>query len=265
MTQLFSSTDMALARRVEAGHAHSATASSSGVSVEAIAGGWAIFHQVDSPVTQAIGIGLSGGMDPADLDRLEASYHDRGSAAVIDLCTLADSSLLPMFQERGYVIREISNALVRRVDGTEEFEMGPGVGVEPVAGSEYPSWARLVVQGFAGETDVPEEQMAMMASPDPRIEAFFGLWESTRGAGAAMDVHAGLATFFGDATLVPARGHGLQLALIRQRLRRSAELGCDLATASVVPGSSSHRNYERAGFQLVYGRVMVALAPGKLS
>ncbi len=126
MTQLFSSTDMALARRVEAGHAHSATASSSGVSVEVIAGGWAIFHQVDSPVTQAIGIGLSGGMDPADLDRLEASYHDRGSAAVIDLCTLADSSLLPMFQERGYVIREISNVLVRRVDGTEEFEMGAG-------------------------------------------------------------------------------------------------------------------------------------------
>ncbi len=105
----------------------------------------------------------------------------------------------------------------------------------------------------------------MVASPDPRIEAFFGLWESTRGAGAAMDVHAGLATFFGDATLVPARGHGLQVALIRQRLRRAAELGCDLATASVVPGSSSHRNYERAGFQLVYGRVMVALAPGKLS
>jgi GNAT superfamily N-acetyltransferase len=102
-----------------------------------------------------------------------------------------------------------------------------------------------------------------MASPDPRIEAFFGVWESARGAGAAMDVHAGLATFFGDATLVRARGHGLQLALIRHRLRRAAELGCDLATASVVPGSISHRNYERAGFQLVYGRVMVARALGK--
>jgi hypothetical protein len=73
-----------------------------------------------------------------------------------------------------------------------------------------------------------------------------------------MDVHAGLATLFGDSTLVQARGHGLQLALIRHRLLRAAQLGCDLATASVVPGGVSHRNYERAGFELVYGRVMVS-------
>src|ERR1700722_8461348 len=100
MTQLFSSTDMALARRIEAGHAHCATASTSGVSVEEIGGGWAIFHQVDSPVTQAIGIGMSGAMGTDDLDRLEAFFHQRGSAAIIDLCTLAEPSLLGMLQER---------------------------------------------------------------------------------------------------------------------------------------------------------------------
>jgi hypothetical protein len=75
-----------------------------------------------------------------------------------------------------------------------------------------------------------------------------------------MDVHAGLATLIGDATLVPARGRGLQLALIRHRLRRAAQLGCDLASASVVPGSISHRNYERAGFHFVYARVKVSRA-----
>ena len=125
--------------------------------------------------------------------------------------------------------------------------------------------ARLVMQGFSGQDDVPEEQVAMMTSANPWPEAFFGLRNRSRGAAAAMDVHAGLATFFGDATVVRARGQGLQLALIRHRLRRAAELGCDLATASVVPGGISHRNYERAGFQLIYGRVMVARALVKLS
>ncbi len=265
MTQLFSSTDMALARRIEAGHAHSATASNSGVSVEEIGGGWAIFHQVDSPITQAIGFGLSGGIDAAGLDRLESFFHQRGSAAVIDLCTLADSSLLGMFHERGYVVREISNVLARRLDPAEEFASSPEIEVEPATAQEYPAWARLVMQGFSGQDDVPEEQLAMMTSANPWPEAFFGLRNGTRGAAAAMDVHAGLATFFGDATLVRARGQGLQLALIRHRLRRAAELGCDLATAAVVPGGISHRNYERAGFQLIYGRVMVARALGKLS
>jgi GNAT superfamily N-acetyltransferase len=259
MTQLFSSTDMALARRIEAGHAHSARISTPGVSIEEVGGGWAIFHRVDSPVTQAIGLGMRGPVESRDLDRLEAFYHSQGSAAIIDQCTLADPSFVTMIHERGYMVREITNVLARRLDPAEEFDdVAPGVTVEPVAAHEFPSWVRMVVQGFAGQDDVPEEHVAMLASADPRLLAFFGLRDSSRCATAAMDVHAELATLFGDATLVDARGHGLQLALIHDRLRRAAQLGCDLATASVVPGGVSHRNYERAGFQLIYGRVMVS-------
>jgi hypothetical protein len=170
-----------------------------------------------------------------------------------------------MLQERGYQIREIANVLLRRVDQDEKFDLDPpGLAVEPVAVQEFPSWARMVVQGFAGADDVPEEHVAMLTSDDPRLHAFFGSWNASRCGGAAMDVHEGLATFFGDATLVHARGHGVQLALLRQRLQKAAELGCDLATASVVPGSISHRNYERAGFQLVYGRVMVSRTVGRI-
>jgi len=51
------------------------------------------------------------------------------------------------------------------------------------------------------------------------------------------------------------RGRGFQSALIAERLRQAARNGCDLAMASVLPGSLSHRNYERAGFQLIYMRV----------
>jgi hypothetical protein len=187
MTQLFSSTDMALARRIETGHAHSATASDPGVSVEVIGGGWAIFHAVDSPMTQAIGVGMNGAVDAAELERIEAFFHSRGSAAIIDLCTLADPTLLGMIHERGYGVREITNVLVRRLDPDEEFPaLGPGVKVEPVAAHQYPAWTRVVMQGFAGQDDVPEEQVAMMASLDPWPEAFFGLWEASQSAGAAM-------------------------------------------------------------------------------
>ncbi|MGP0073314.1 MAG: hypothetical protein ACLPWF_15455 [Bryobacteraceae bacterium] len=259
MTELFSSADLALARRIEAGHAHSATASTQGLAVEDIAGGRAIFHQADSPVTQAIGVGMNGAVDATELDRLEAFFHSRESAAIIDLCTLADSSLLAMMPERGYTVREISHVLARRLDPNESFaDVAPGITVEAIAPDEFPTWVRMTLQGFSGQHDVPEEQIAMMASAQPWPESFFGLWDFSRAATAAMDVQAGMASLFGDATLVHARSRGLQLALIRHRLRRAAQLGCDLATASVLPGSVSHRNYERAGFQLVYARVMIS-------
>jgi hypothetical protein len=70
-----------------------------------------------------------------------------------------------------------------------------------------------------------------------------------------MGEHNGVALLYGDATVPQARGRSWQNALITARLAAAQKLGCDLAAASVLPGSSSHRNYERAGFQLLYMRV----------
>lgn len=260
MTERFSGADRALARRIEAGHAHSAAASMQDLAVERIGDGWAIFHHVDSPVSQAIGLGMHGGITSAELDRIEAFYHSRGSAAVIDLCTIADPSLLEMICQRGYTIREVSNVVVRRLDPAEEFTDTPSIRIEPVAANEFAYWMRMTVQGFASTPDIPGDA-PMLAAANPWPEAFFGSWEGSRAATAAMDIDAGLATLIGDATLIHARGRGMQLALIRHRLRRAAQLDCDLATASVQPGSISHRNYERAGFELIYARVMVSRAP----
>jgi hypothetical protein len=260
MAHLFSSTDMALARRIEAGHAHTAIVSTQDLSIEQIAGGWAIFHHRDSPVTQAIGVGMYGDVPQSELDRLEEFFHSRGSPVIIDLCTLAHPNFVGLVQERGYMLREISHVLARRLDPSETFaEPASGIAIKPVAPGEFPSWARLMLQGFAEQDDIPAEQVAVL-SANPWPEAFMGLWESSPAAAAAMDVHVGLATFIGDATPVRARGRGLQLALIRHRLQRAAELGCDLASASVLPGSGSNRNYERAGFELVYARIKVSRA-----
>jgi GNAT superfamily N-acetyltransferase len=72
-----------------------------------------------------------------------------------------------------------------------------------------------------------------------------------------MSIRGGVALLFGDATLPEARGRGVQQALIGHRLRLASEAGCEWAMASVLPGSGSHRNYERMGFGLAYMRVNV--------
>jgi GNAT superfamily N-acetyltransferase len=72
-----------------------------------------------------------------------------------------------------------------------------------------------------------------------------------------MAVQEEVALFTGDATLRTARRKGWQARLIRERLAAAQRLGCRLASTSVLPGSASHRNYERAGFQLIYMRVNV--------
>src|ERR1051326_3883232 len=121
MTHVFSSADRALARRIEAGHAFATMSAAGKENAQAVAGGWAVFKATGSPMTQAIGIGTNGAVEAAELDRMEAFFHQRGSPAIIDLSTLADPGVLEMIQLRGYTVKEISHVLARRLDPAEQL------------------------------------------------------------------------------------------------------------------------------------------------
>lgn len=263
-----SSADDRLIRRLEYGHADSGIAYArayfkqfpdSEIAYEQVAGGWAIFQGVDSPQTQALAIGMSGPVNAEQMAQLERFYHARNSPAVIDLASMADPSVLSRLQGRDLGIREISNVLARRLQPGDDFSSYPTGAVEPALAEDSREWGRLVIRAFS-EQDEPSEQQIDIVSAKPRnLLSYFARLRGERVAGAAMSAFEGLATFFGDATLPSARRSGLQLALIAHRLRQAAEMGCDLASASVMPGGTSHRNYERAGFQLVYCRIQLAI------
>jgi GNAT superfamily N-acetyltransferase len=51
------------------------------------------------------------------------------------------------------------------------------------------------------------------------------------------------------------RRRGLHGELIAARLNEALVHGCHLATAGTRPGSTSQRNYERLGFEVVYTKV----------
>ena len=67
-----------------------------------------------------------------------------------------------------------------------------------------------------------------------------------------------VASLGGTATLRGYRRQGVQLALLRARIRLAAEAGCDLVVVTADPGSTSGRNARRAGFHLAYTNVRLA-------
>jgi GNAT superfamily N-acetyltransferase len=115
----------------------------------------------------------------------------------------------------------------------------------------------VVARGFLEKDDVPDEFLGMMSSVRGIADAFLAFLDGQPAGGSAAGARQGLASFYGDSTIVAARGQGIQSALIEHRLAHFARAGCDLAAATVIPGSASHRNYDRCGFQLVYMRVNV--------
>jgi len=250
------------ARRLEAAEAANARGCM-GTHPEAvaidIAGGVAVFTGTESPLTHAVGLGLNGPVKPEELDRLEHFFRSRGARPAIDLCPFADPGLVEQLAMRGYRLAEFNNVLVRRMAG---YELALTPRVRRTRPDEVDLWSHTVGCGFFDASELTTEEMdvgrAICAMPEALL--FLAVTGCGKPAGgSAMAVHQGLATLFADSTLAAFRRQGLHRELIAARLNEALAQGCDFATASTLPGSISQRNYERAGFIVVYTKVtMVA-------
>jgi hypothetical protein len=252
--------NLELARRIEGAEAAIARGCAGdrpGTAILEVAGGVAVFAGVESPLTQAIGVGLQGPVALAEIERLDAFFRSRGAPLSIDLCPLADIFLRGQLASLGCRPVEFNNMMVRSLPGAE-FPLSARARL--IAPEESELWCRTVGQGFFEQAELTEEEMdvgrAIYSMAGARC---YLAWDEscTACAGGAMTVHQGLALLFSDSTIVPYRRRGFQCELIAARLEAALAQGCDLAAATVAPGSASQRNYERAGFQVAYTKVQL--------
>lgn len=258
--------DLALARRLENNEARGGVICAealarlhpeSGAAVEEIAGGYAIFAGVNSPLTQAMGLGLNGPVSDAEVNRLESFYRSRADAVRVELCPLADASLVELFGRRGYRVTEYSNVLVRSLNRGEAWPAAAtGVSVEQVDQKDADLWARTVAQGFAEHFPVTPElqQVMVLFLRNPTARCFLARVDGEPAGGAALSIVEGMAGVYGASTLPAFRNRGVQTALLGTRLAVAVAERCELAMSSAQPGSRSQRNVERQGFRVAYTR-----------
>lgn len=226
--------------------------------VESIAGGQAVFFGVGSPLSQAIGIGMSGPVSESDLDRLEEFFRSRGSGVTISLCPFADFALPGLLSARGYRLSHFENTLARplALPGEQPAPTPAGVQVRPAVKQEAELWARLTMAGF--EMDPTPETIGLFTSLfDGTGDVLLALADGSPAGGGCLQMHERVGLFAGDSTLPEFRGRGVQSALIATRLGMATAAGCNLAMACTQPGSVSERNYERQRFRVLYTKAMM--------
>jgi GNAT superfamily N-acetyltransferase len=239
----------------------------SGAEALRVGDGWALFTGIDSPVTQAIGLGRAQEVTTADLDATEAFLAERGAVTRVNLSPFAHPSLAAELGRRGYRVEEFENAMVRTLTAVDDSGVdgsaGPGtLRVRPLLPEDVDEWAAVVARGFASlpQTESPTQADVALARLTPNIAnvtSFAAHVEGRIVAGGSLSLHDGTATMFGDATLPEWRGRGAQTALLRARLQMGLRAGCDLATAGASPGSTSQLNMERLGFRVAYTQAMM--------
>lgn len=224
---------------------------------EEIAGGIAVYAGIDSPVTQALGVGLNGPASDAELDRLESFYHSRGASTAIELCPFAGIPLYEALAKREYRLVEVSNVLFRDLNHGDSFPAPPpDVVVRPALPEDEKLFTHTVAQGFAEIAPVTQPLLDVMEGffHSEGNHSFLALVNGVAAGGASAFAFDGVAGMFGASTLPQFRGRGVQTALLSARLEWAVRHGCDLAKGITLPGSSSHRNHERLGFRVAYTR-----------
>lgn len=230
----------------------------SGAAVRRVAGGFAVYCGKDSPITQAVGMGLDGPVSAEEFDRLEEFYRSRGEPVRVETSPLADASFLEQFGQRGYRVTEFSNVMARQVSPDESCPEPPeGVTIEKIGKDQIDVWTETVAQGFAETYPVSQELLEVMKlfAFGPKTECYLARVDGKIAGGGTLALHDGVAGLFGASTLPVARKRGVQTALLQRRLARASQAGSDLAVSIAQPGSTSQRNIVQQGFRVLYTRV----------
>lgn len=226
-----------------------------------VAGAPIIYGGAGIPVNRAIGVGMHGPVTDEDLDTIEAFYEQRHADTVIDLCPLADPSLISLLTTRGYSIHAWMSMLFMPLP-TVPTVHNPTISVTRATQNQADLWLATSAHGFDetdAETDTVADATLRVLTPNfyaINAHCYFA-WQGDTAVGTGgMYLHEGVVELGGASTLVAHRRQGVQTALIQQRLSDAHALGCDLAIVLTTPGSTSEHNMQRRGFQLAYTRAI---------
>lgn len=223
-----------------------------------VAGAYAMFDGVDSPLTQTFGLGMFEPVTPAAMDQLEQFFESRSAQVNHEVSPLAHASLA-LLAERGYSPIELTSVMFRPLTraSLDAAGAGSGVHVEVIDAAHEPVWTETAARGWSEQ---PEAAAFMATVGRISVAArgsvcFLARLDGRPIAAGGLSIHDGTALLAGASTVPEWRRLGAQLALLYQRLRYAVDQGCTLAMMGAQPGSASQRNAERHGFRIAYTRI----------
>lgn len=223
-----------------------------------VAGAYAMFDGVDSPLTQTFGLGMKQAVTEAEMLALENFFEERGAPVMHEISPLADASVLKLLNGRGYRPVEFTNVMFRPLQPDEEFALANNekIKVRLAQRDEAQLWARTSALGWSEFTELQEIMLELgyISVEKEGGLAFLAELEGEAIATGVLCLYGGVALLAGASTIPAGRKQGAQRALLASRLRYAVEHDCDIAMMCALPGSASQRNAERCGFRIAYTR-----------
>lgn len=226
-----------------------------------VAGAYAMFDGVGSPLTQTFGVGLFAPFREPEFDGIEEFFRSHGASTDHEVASFAAPETLSLLAQRGYSPIEASVVLTRSTVSTDAPRESD-VTVRVIAADEIGVWAHTAAMGWGSESpDVAAfvEALGAVTARARGVTCFLGQIDGAPVAAGTLNLQNGIALLAGASTVPTARRRGAQNALLQARLAYAAERGVETAMIVTQPGSASQRNAERNGFRARYTRAKWSL------
>lgn len=211
-------------------------------------------------VNQALACGLTEPVDDAHLRLLERRSAVVGVAPAIEISDVTMPEVRQRLTTRGYRPGGETAALILSLDEAGSPATDPAIVVERADGDLLSIWQETSAQAWGHTGNMARRASDAFARAAAEVDGpglvLARSVEDGRPVGcASLTIRDGVATLGGMSTLPEERRRGVQSELIRYRLDRAREAGCDLATTTADAGGASERNLLRHGFRRSHAKV----------
>ncbi|WP_240647541.1 GNAT family N-acetyltransferase [Paenibacillus nanensis] len=199
---------------------------------------------------------VKGKLEPEQLEPIIAFYRERERVFEFQVMPKhADPEVLIELARKGFYQSGFHSTLFTEAQPIEAA-LPEGITIRALQDHEFMQYAAIHCEAtglpLEGQHYVAENNRIVGCRPGWRY--YIALCDDEPAAVAVMYAEGKAASCTFAATLPKFRGRGLQLALLRRRIRDAYAAGCELVVAQCAYGSSSHANMERAGMRLGYTR-----------
>ncbi len=209
--------------------------------------GYALFAGEGSPLTQVYGFGHRS---PGDVDALDPFFEGLAENWEVTVTPFTSQETLAALSERGYRPSHFEGTLAQITTAVAS----PDVDIVEVE-EDDPEWMEATWRGWSGvESGDAQIDDLVRAVATMKSRKYLARIDGVPAATASLFEYGDGVALGGAATRVPFRGRGLQSALLARRLHDAGP--GRLAIMGAMPGTTSHRNAQRAGFTPLYSTMV---------
>lgn len=224
-----------------------------------VAGTYAMFDGIESPLTQTFGLGVFEEITNVELEKLEAFFKKHDAFVFHEVSPLAGLDLVALLNERNYQPIELTSVMFQSLESENSLNLpiNPNIKTRIIEKGEEELWARTSADGWASEAQELGDFMFNFGQISANCKGGFPFLAELDGkpiSAGMLFVFNDVALLGGASTIPEGRKKGGQSALLAARLKFAQSQGCKIAMMCALPGSQSQRNAEKNGFRIAYTR-----------